>query len=244
MMRASEILSRLKTMSDPEAVQGMARFGIATTNTYGVSIPNLRKLAKEIGVDHALARELWSSRVHEARILASMIDDPALVTTAQMERWVLDFDSWDVCDQCCLNLFSRADHAWAKVGEWSARPEEFVKRAAFALVATLAVHDRKADDHAFLSFLRIIEREATDQRNYVRKAVNWALRQIGKRNHTLNRAAIATAMAIQKIDSPSASWIASDALRELTSASVRARLKEKAVEERRRRPTARGRRRR
>jgi 3-methyladenine DNA glycosylase AlkD len=243
-MRASEVLSRLKSMSDPEAVQGMARYGIATTNTYGVSIPNLRKLAKEIGVDHALARGLWSSRIHEARILASMIDDPGLVTAAQVERWVRDFDSWDVCDQCCSNLLSYTPHAWEKVAEWSARPEEFVKRAAFALAAALAVHDKKAGDHAFLALLPIIEREATDERNYVRKAVNWALRQIGKRNHTLNRAAIETARAIQKMDSPSASWIASDALRELTSASVQARLKERASAARGRRQTGRGRRRR
>lgn len=231
-MRTSEILQRLKSMSNPDAVQGMGRYGIATENTFGVSIPDLRKLAKEIGTDHATAKELWSSRIHEARILASMVDDPALVTEAQMERWVLDFDSWDVCDQCCSNLFSYTAHAWTKVPEWSRRPEEFVKRAAFALAAALAVHDKRASDDAFVALLTIIEREATDERNYVRKAVNWALRQIGKRNHALNHAAIETARTIQKLDSRCAAWVATDAFRELTSESVRARLNERRRAER------------
>ncbi len=224
-MRAEEVLERLKSLADPEAVAGMARFGINPENTYGISIPTLRKIGKEIGRDHALAQQLWSSGVHEARILAALIDDPRKVTEDQMERWVSDFDSWDVCDQCCSNLFDRTDLAHRKAAEWSAREEEFVKRAGFALMASLAVHDKKSADEQFLSFLPLIRRESVDDRNFVKKAVNWALRQIGKRNRDLNRAAIDTAKRIQEIDSKAARWIASDALRELTSEKVQRRLR-------------------
>lgn len=202
----------------------MARFGINPHNTLGVSIPNIRAMAKEIRKDHALAQQLWTSGIHEARILAAMIDDPERVTVQQMERWVKDFDSWDVCDQCCSNLFDKTEFGHRKAVEWSKRSEEFVKRAGFTLMACLAVHDKEADNAAFLKFMPVIRREAIDDRNFVRKAVNWALRQIGKRNLTLNKIAVETAKEIQKIDSRSAKWIAHDAIRELTSSPVQKKL--------------------
>ncbi len=223
-LTAGRILRRLRTKANPANVAGMARFGINPTNTLGISIPTLRATAREIGTDHDLARALWASRVHEARILAGFIDDPAKVTGAQMERWVADFDSWDVCDQVCSTLFDKTPHAFRKAIEWSKRNEEYVKRAGFVLMAALAVHDKQAPDGAFERFFPIITREATDERNFVKKAVNWALRQIGKRNRTLNKKAIATAKSIQKINSSAARWIASDALRELTSIATRTRL--------------------
>ncbi len=220
----SDILARLKTLADPKAVEGMARFGINPQNTYGVSIPKLRKIAREIGINHAHAQELWASGIHEARILASMIDDPGMATEEQLESWVEDFDSWDVCDQCCMNFFQKTGFAYRKSVEWSERDKEFVKRAGFALMACLAVSDKKAADGLFDTFFPIIKREASDNRNYVKKAVNWALRQIGKRNINLNKKAILIAGEIQKMDSRSAKWIASDAIRELTGESVQKRL--------------------
>jgi 3-methyladenine DNA glycosylase AlkD len=220
----SDILARLKALSNPKAVEGMARYGINPENTYGISIPNLRKIARETGKNHALAQELWASGIHEARILASMIDDPKIATEEQLESWVKDFDSWDVCDQCCMNLFEKTGLAYRKAVEWSESDEEFVKRAGFVLMARLAVSDKKADDKQFEAFLPIIRREASDNRNYVKKAVNWALRQIGKRNANLNRKAIEISKEIENLDSRSAKWIASDAIRELTSEPVRKRL--------------------
>jgi 3-methyladenine DNA glycosylase AlkD len=219
-----QVLKNLKSLSDPKAVEGMMRFGINPKNAYGVSIPNLRKMAKEIGKNHLLAQQLWSSGIHEARILAGMIDDSELVSKEQMENWVKDFDSWDVCDQCCSNLFDKTKFAHQKAVEWSKRHEEFVKRAGFVLMAALAVHDKKAGDQDFLKFLPIIVSESVDDRNFVRKAVNWALRQIGKRNLKLNKKAVETAREIQKLESRSPKWIASDAIRELTSKSVREKL--------------------
>jgi len=224
-MRYDEILTRLQSLADPKAVEGMARFGINPKNTYGVSVPNLRVIAKEAGRNHFLAEQLWSSGVHEARILAGMIEDPEMVTERQMDSWVKAFDSWDVCDQVCSNLFDKTAFACQKAFEWSKRNEEFVKRAGFVLMATLAVHDKKAKDEVFLKFLPLIERESTDDRNVVKKAVNWALRQIGKRSIKLNEAAIETAKKIQGLNSKSARWIASDALRELTSDAVQERLR-------------------
>lgn len=218
------VLERLKALANPEAVAGMARFGINPTNTYGIAIPTLRALAKQIGRDHGLALRLWESGVHEARILASMIDDPKAVTEAQMEAWVRDFDSWDVCDQVCGNLFDRMPFACDKAVAWSAREEEFVRRAGFALMAWLAFHDKRAPDSVFEAFLPVIQRHAADGRNFVKKAVNWALRQIGKRNLALNRKAIETARMIQQIDSKAARWVAADALRELESDKVRQKL--------------------
>jgi 3-methyladenine DNA glycosylase AlkD len=224
-VEASEVLARLKALSDPKAVAGMARFGINPKNTYGVSIPVLRRMAKELGKNHILASKVWESGVHEARILACMIDMPEKVTRIQMERWVKDFDSWDVCDQCCGNLFDKTKAAHQKALEWSTRKEEFVKRAGFTLMASLAVHDKKAPDAAFLKFLQAIEKEATDERNFVKKAVNWGLRQIGKRNLRLNKVAISTAKKIQEKNFRSARWIAADAIRELSSARIQRRLR-------------------
>ncbi len=224
-MHCEKILKQLESLSNPKAVAGMARFGINQSNTYGVSIPNLRKIAREAGKNHLLAQQLWSSGIHEARILASMIDNPENVTEEQMENWVKDFNSWDVCDQCCSNLFDKTGFAYQKAVEWSKREEEFVKRAGFVLMAVLAVHDKKARDEEFLKFLPIIERESTDDRNFVKKAVNWALRQIGKRNLNLNKKAIETAKEIQKMESKSSKWIASDVIRELTGEEIQKRLR-------------------
>ncbi len=226
-MQYDDILKKLKGLSDPKAVEGMARFGINPENTFGVSIPNLRKMAKETGIDHALAQQLWASGIHEARILASMVDDPKRTTEEQMESWVKDFDSWDVCDGCCMNLFEKTRFAYQKAVEWSSNDKEFIKRAGFVLMARLAVSDKRADDKQFELFFPIIKREASDNRNFVKKAVNWALRQIGKRNLNLNGKALATAREIQAIDSKSARWVATDAIRELTSQAVVERLQAK-----------------
>jgi len=223
-MQLEQILERLKSLSNPEAVKGMARYGINPKNTCGVSIPNLRKIAKKTGQNHQLAHQLWETEIHEARILASMVANPEKVTETQMESWAKDFDSWDVCDQCCLNLFKKTKFSYQKAIEWSSRDELFVKRAGFVLMACLAVSDKKAADNQFITFLPIIRKEAGDNRNLVKKAVNWALRQIGKRNLHLNKEAIEAAKEIQKSDFRSARWIASDALRELTSMPVQKRL--------------------
>ncbi|MFQ5761405.1 MAG: DNA alkylation repair protein [Candidatus Bathyarchaeia archaeon] len=225
MRTQKEILRQLRSLSNPKAVAGMARFGINPKNTYGVSVPTLRKMAKEIGRNHILAQQLWSSGIHEAGILASMIDIPETVTEEQMERWAKEFDSWDVCDQCCSNLFDKTRFAFRKAVEWSKRNEEFIKRAGFTLMACLAVHDKNAKDEQFTNFLPIIKRESIDDRNFVKKAVNWALRQIGKRNLNLNRKAIEVAKEIEKLNSKSAKWIACDTIRELTSDAVQERLK-------------------
>jgi len=226
-MQIDAILKKLRALSNPRAVEGMARFGINPENTFGVSIPNLRRMAKDIGKDHSLAQQLWFSGIHEARILASMIDDPNQVTGKQMDSWIEDFNSWDVCDQCCMNLFSKISMAWVKAIEWTKREEEFEKRAGFVLMACLAWYDKKSPDEKFLVFLPRIKQGANDDRNYVKKAVNWALRNIGKRNSNLNKKAIETAKEIQKMDSRSARWVASDAIRELTGEAVQKRLQER-----------------
>lgn len=222
-MTPEEILTYLHSLANPDNVAGMARYGINPTNTLGVPIPVLRGLARQIGRDHDLAMMLWETGVHEARILASMVDNPTQVREAQMETWVCDFDSWDVCDQVCSNLFDRTPFAWKKAHAWSTRPEEFVKRAGFVLVAALANHDKKASNEPFIAFLPVIVREACDDRNFVRKAVNWALRGIGKRNRQLNTLAIETARQVQALQDKTARWIASDALRELTSDKIQAK---------------------
>jgi len=203
----------------------MARFGIHATKVYGVSLPQLKRLARQVGKDHLLAQELWSSGAHEARLVACFIESPAEVTSRQMDRWAGDFDSWAVCDGCCLHLFAKVPFAQQKAVAWCVRRRELVKRAGFVLMAVLAVHDKTAIDSLFLRWLRLIKNAATDERNFVKKAVNWALRQIGKRNLRLNRAAIRTAKAIQKLDSSSARWVAADALRELMSDAVQKKLR-------------------
>ena len=222
-----DIIDKLKAMSNPDSVKGMARFGITPENTFGVSIPNLRKIAKETKKNHTLAQQLWESGFRETMILASMIDEPEMVTQEQMEQWVLDFDYWEICDQCCMNLFEKTGFAYDKAIEWSSRTEEFVKRAGFVMMARLAVSDKKADDSRFEQLFPMMVREADDERNFVKKAVNWALRQIGKRNLVLNEKAIETAKEMQKIDSKSARWIASDAIRELSGEAVQKRLRNK-----------------
>ena len=224
-MTFAEVMQELERNARPEALEGMAKYGINIESALGVSIPNLRKIAKMTGLDHALAKELWKTGVHDARILASMVEDPARVTEALMERWVKKFDSWDLCDQCCLNLFRKTPFAWKKAFEWAVREEEFVKRASFALMATLAVHDKETGAARFEEFLHVIEKASLDERNYVMKAVNWALRQIGKRDRRLNASAIRQARRIEKLDSTAAKWIATDALRELESAKVKDKLK-------------------
>lgn len=193
----------------------MARFGIGTARAYGVSTPAMRKIAREIGREHRLACELWKSGVREGRILAAMIADPELTTPAMMNRWARQIDSWDICDGCCIDLFRKTPFAWEKAVEWSASQAEFVKRAGFALMATLAVHDKQAPDRNFLKLLARIEREAWDDRNFVKKAVNWALRQIGKRNPRLRKAAMKSAARLAISGHRSARWIGHDALREL-----------------------------
>jgi 3-methyladenine DNA glycosylase AlkD len=220
-----EIIRQLRALGNPANVAGMARFGIPSDNALGISAPVLKRLAREIGRHHRLAQELWVTGIHEARALAVLIEEPERVTEAQAERWARQFDSWDICDGCCLYLFATLPFAWRKVFEWSRREREFEKRAAFALIAVLTVHDKASPKSKFLKFLPIIKREANDGRNFVKKAVNWALRQIGKQNLSLNRAAIRAAREIRRLDTPSARWIAADALRELASPAVQSRLR-------------------
>ena len=220
-MRLEEILKRLRDGAQPDARAGLERFGITARQAYGWSMPALRELARETGRDHTLAQQLWATGILDARILAALVDEPERVTPRQMERWARDFDSWAVCDACCLHLFDLTPYAHVKVRAWSGRKEEFVKRAAFALMATLAVHEKDGTDATFLAFLPLCEREAGDARTYVKKAVNWALRQIGKRSSGLRAAALASARRIAAQGTPSARWIASDAVRELESAAAR-----------------------
>jgi len=215
-MTASELLADLRAHANPVNVAGMARYGINPKGTLGVTIPLIRRgLAKKAGHSHELAAELWESGVHEARILAALVDEPARVTRRQMDRWARDLDSWDVCDQVCSNLFRYTPFAFQKAAEWARAKPEFVRRAGFALMAGLAVKAKEAPDGQFAAFLPLIGEAATDERNMVKKAVNWALRQIGKRNGRLRKLAIAKAEEIRKMDSKAARWIAGDALREL-----------------------------
>jgi 3-methyladenine DNA glycosylase AlkD len=212
-------------MGDRSRLEGMARFGIDTTRAVGVTVTELRRLARDLRHDHELAAALWASGVHEARLLASLVDEPAMVSEAQMEAWVADLDSWDVCDGVCGNLFDRTPFALEKAVAWTSREPEFEKRAAFALMASAAVHRKDLPDVAFASLLPVIRGQATDERNYVKKAVSWALRQIGKRSAGLNTRAIRTAEQIERIDARAARWVARDALRELRSDAVQARLR-------------------
>jgi 3-methyladenine DNA glycosylase AlkD len=221
---AEEVLCWLESHANAENVAGMARYGIRTRRALGVCAPMLRAKARELGRDHRRALELWASGVHEARILAALTADPGRVTPPLMIRWAREFDSWAICDGVCCNLFDRTPHAWRMAVRWACDEREFVKRAAFALMAALTVHDKMADDERFLRFLPLIERAAEDDRNFVRKAVNWALRQIGKRSLRLNAAAIRAAGQIARRPARSARWIAADALRELQNDRVRARI--------------------
>jgi len=225
MHTSAGILKKLKARGSRKKIEGMARFGITTERRLGVSVPEMRRIAKEAGTDHPLAIRLWNSGIPEARIVASMIADPGRMAAAEMDRWVSEFDSWDVCDQVCMNLFARTPFARRKIREWSRRDEEYVRRGAYALLACLAWHDKDAPDTLFTGFLPIIKRGATDERNFVKKAVNWALRNIGKRNPRLNQTALRTAKEISRLNSKSARWIGKDAIRELTSAAVQWRIR-------------------
>lgn len=223
------MLRELKNLADPKVREKMAYFGVSVPKAHGISAPVLHALARRIGKNHELAEEIWATGIHEARILATLIGESAKVTSAQMERWVRDFDSWDVVDAACCYLYAQAVPAWVKINQWSRRRKEFEKRAAFSLAAYLSYKDKTAADAQFARFLRVIEREAWDERNFVRKAVNWALRNIGKRNLRLNRAAIITAERIRRQESRAACWIAADALRELKSDAVQQRLRRKVA---------------
>lgn len=224
-MKYEEVVKILKAKANKKNVEGMAKFGINSKNILGVSKPVLKSIAKKVGKNHKLALKLWDSNIHEARILAGLIAEPAMLTEKQMEKWVKGFNNWDVCDSICGKLFDKTDIAWKKAIEWTKRKEEFVKRAGFVLMAVLAVHDKKTKDKDFEKFFSLIKKHSTDERNFVKKAVNWALRQMGKRSLSLNKKTINLARKIKKIDSKSARWIANDALRELTSEKTQKRIK-------------------
>lgn len=221
---AALIIARLEVLASPEDAAGMARFGIRGTRVLGVSVQTLRAIARETGRSDTLAEELWASGIHEARILASIVAEPKRVTLAQMEQWVADLDSWDLCDQCCTNLWVRTPFARDQALVWSERDEEFVKRAGFVLMVQVAGKDKGAPAELLHRYLARAEREAYDERNFVKKAVNWAIREIGQRNPELNVAAIATSQRLQTSDSRAARWVGSDALRELTSEKIAQRV--------------------
>lgn len=215
MKEVEKIIAQLKQLQNKKHKDGQASFGINTENSFGINIPVLRNIAKAYKNNHALALALWQQGYHEARILACFIDNYKEVSEAQMEQWVLDFNSWDLCDQCCGNLFDKTQWAYQKANEWSHREEEYVRRAGFVMMACLSVHDKKAADKDFMPFFKLIEQYAFDERNFVKKAVNWALRQIGKRNDFLKTAALHAAKKIQQQPHKSSKWIAADAIREL-----------------------------
>jgi len=224
MAAADEVMAQLHAAARPDQLAGMARYGISTANRLGVTMPELRRIAKQTGKDHDLALALWRTGIADARILASMVDEPQAVTAEQMDAWVADFDSWDVCDQVCMNLFDKTPLAWEKVREWAGRDGEYVKRAAFSLIASLAWHDKRAQDAAFIALLPVITAGAVDERNYVKKAVSWALRHIGKRNAALREVALATAHELSASASRPARWIGRDTVKDLNSDAVRRRL--------------------
>jgi 3-methyladenine DNA glycosylase AlkD len=217
-------LAWLKRHGTKRTREGMARYGIASAKAFGVTMADIQVLAKRLGRNHELAAALWDTGWYEARMLTSFVDEPERVTPAQMDRWCRDFDNWGICDTLCFNLFDRTLHAWAKVGEWSDKRDEFVKRAAFALLWGLTVHDKRAGDEPFARGLRLIERAATDERHFVKKAVNMALRAVGKRSPALNAAAVAVARRLADSPQAAARWVGKDALRELSSPSVTRRL--------------------
>jgi 3-methyladenine DNA glycosylase AlkD len=225
---SSATLARLTRLKNPHNIAGMARFGIVGEGRLGISMPVLRAIAKETGRNHQLALDLWETHIPEAMIVASMVAEPGKLTTTQADAMAKSFTSWDVCDQMCLNLFVKSSIAWNLVPRWARHREEFVKRAAFSLIACLAVHDKAAQDRRFVAALKLVERASTDERNFVKKAVNWALRGIGKRNQALLAKAMGTATKLQKSPSRSARWIATDALREFENPNIRRRIKPSA----------------
>ncbi|HMS40057.1 MAG TPA: DNA alkylation repair protein [Pyrinomonadaceae bacterium] len=230
-MNAAEIIKKLELLENPVNIAGMARFGITTKKAFGVSMPVLKEIAKDVKKQskdrHSLALELWETRIHEARIIAYLIDDAKQVSEKQMESWAKDFDNWAICDGACGHLFCKTELAYKKVFEWSEKDEEFIKRGGIVLIAWLAVHDKKASDEKIAEFLPILEKHACDERNFIKKAVNWSLRQIGKRNLNLNKLAIEVAEKIKAQNTKSARWIAADALRELTNEKMLGRLQKK-----------------
>jgi 3-methyladenine DNA glycosylase AlkD len=198
----------------------MPRYGINAPKSFGVSVGAMRQFAKRIGVDHDLAAALWETGWYEARMLCAFIDDPARVTSEQMDRWVKDFDNWGICDTLCFVLFDRTPHAWKKIVQWSRRRDEFVKRAAFALLASIALHDKQESDELFLKSLKLIEQAASDDRNFVKKGVSWALRAVGRRNPELNAAAVEASRRLAASSDPAERWVGKDALKELTGPVV------------------------
>jgi 3-methyladenine DNA glycosylase AlkD len=223
-----EVLAWLERTGTKATKSGMARYAIPSDKAYGVPVGVLRAYAKRLGRNHELAAGLWATDRYEARMLATFLAEPGAVTAAQMEAWCRDFDSWAICDTACFHLFDRTPHAFAKAKAWAVRREEFVKRAAFALLASLSVHDKRAPDASFVEGLRWIERAATDERNFVKKSVNWALRSVGKRNATLHAAAVGVARRLAVAEGAAPRWIGKDALRELTGPSVARRLAKRA----------------
>lgn len=222
-----EVMNILHSQAKPENLEGMARFGITGDKRLGLSMPELRKLGKSIGENHEMALKLWATGIQDAMILAALVDDPLQVTEKQADSWVEDIETWDVCDQLCMNLFEKIPFADKKIQEWSKREEEFVRRVAYAMIACIAWHDKEAADRDLIKYFPVINKGATDDRNYVKKAVSWALRHIGKRNLNLNREAIKLARELKEIDSKAAKWIASDVIRELESEPVQKRLRNK-----------------
>ncbi len=223
--QTNAILTSLYAKRNERNIAGMARFGIRSDNVLGVPLVSLRAIARSTGKNHNLALQLWETGVYEARVLAAFIADPKKLTPRQMDRWVKDFDNWAICDGLSIHLFRKTPHAHTLARRWARRKAEFIRRAGYVLMATLAVHDTEAPDNVFRSYLKSLPAGASDERLYVRKAVNWTLRQIGKRNRSLNRDAVRIAGQIRSLDTPAARWIASDALRELKSAAVQRRLK-------------------
>ena len=223
--RVAEALAWLERRGNARTrEEQLTRYGITAPKAFGVSIAMIQQLAARLGHDHALAAQLWQMGWYEARLLASFVDTPDKVTAAQMDRWARDFDNWGICDTVCFKLFDRTPHAWRKVTQWAGRRDEFVRRAAFALLACLALHDKSADDEAFAGCLPLVERAAGDERNFVKKGVSWALRAIGRRNRELNAAAVEVAKRLSASSDAAARWVGKDALRELTSAAVTRRM--------------------
>lgn len=215
-MKAKDIIKELRSHKDQKNIDGMKRFGISGGEMIGwPSVPAMRKWGKQLGPDHELALELWNSNIHEARIIAAYAEDPNTLTEKQMDSWVNDFDSWDICDLVCSGLFDKTPYLEKKIWEWTESEKEFVRRAGFVLIAAKSVHDKQAKDSEFIKYFPLIKKYSTDERNFVRKAVNWALRQIGKRNKALNKQAIRIAKELSSSDNKTARWIGKDALREL-----------------------------
>lgn len=223
--RVQDTVAELRRLSDPDVVEGRARFGINPKRSLGVSMPMLRAMAKRLGRDQKFAEGLWATGIHDARLLAAFTGEPQVITSATMDRWTQQFDTWDICDACCGSLFDKTRFAYAKPWQWAESEREFVRRAAFSMIAWLTVHDKRAGDEQFLEYLPLIRQYASDNRNFVKKAIDWALRNIGKRNEALREAALETAYEIRREeDTPGGRWVSRVAIRELESDAVRLRV--------------------